>query len=102
MAIDWLGFGYAAVIAFGGFMGYKRKGSVMSLIAGLVFGGLSAYGAFKISMDVRDNTISLLSSGMLAVVMGMRFKNSGKLLPAGIMAVLSLLMFVRLLFKIMM
>ena len=29
-----------------------------------------------------------VSSGVLALVMGMRFKNSGKLLPAGLMAVL--------------
>lgn len=26
MGVDWIGFGYAAAIAFGGFMGYKRKG----------------------------------------------------------------------------
>jgi len=26
MAVDWIGFGYAAAILFGGFMGYKRKG----------------------------------------------------------------------------
>jgi len=26
MAVDWIGFGYAAAIAFGGFMGYNRKG----------------------------------------------------------------------------
>ncbi|KAK0133689.1 Transmembrane protein 14C [Merluccius polli] len=102
MAVDWIGFGYAAVIAFGGFMGYKRKGSVMSLMAGLVFGGLSAYGALKISMDVQDTSLSLLSSAVLAVVMGMRFRNSGKLMPAGLMALLSFLMVVRLLFKIMM
>lgn len=27
MAVDWIGFGYAAAIVFGGFMGYKRKGT---------------------------------------------------------------------------
>lgn len=26
MAVDWIGFGYAAAIAIGGFIGYKRKG----------------------------------------------------------------------------
>lgn len=26
MAVDWIGFGYAAAIALGGFMGYKRRG----------------------------------------------------------------------------
>ncbi|XP_051504536.1 transmembrane protein 14A-like [Myxocyprinus asiaticus] len=97
MAVDWLGFAYAAAIALGGFMGYKRKGSVMSLIAGLFFGSLSAFGAFKISNDPHDYWASLIASGVLAVVMGMRFRKSGKLMPAGIMAGLSLLMVLRLL-----
>ncbi|XP_052007652.1 transmembrane protein 14A [Xyrauchen texanus] len=97
MAVDWLGFAYAAAIALGGFMGYKRKGSVMSLIAGLFFGSVSAFGAFKISIDPRDYWASLIASGALAVVMGMRFRKSGKLMPAGIMAGLSLLMVLRLL-----
>uniref|UniRef100_A0A3B4BJU3 Uncharacterized protein n=1 Tax=Periophthalmus magnuspinnatus TaxID=409849 RepID=A0A3B4BJU3_9GOBI len=86
MAVDWIGFSYAAAIAFGGFMGYKRKGSVMSLMAGLVFGGLSAYGAYNISNDPKDIKILLVSSGLLSIVMGMRYKKSRKLLPAGVMA----------------
>ncbi|XP_062852033.1 transmembrane protein 14C [Trichomycterus rosablanca] len=97
MAVDWLGFGYAAAIAIGGFIGYKRKGSLMSLIAGLFFGAISAYGAFKITVDPSDKWPSLVASGALAVVMGIRFKNSGKLMPAGIMTGLSLLMVVQLL-----
>ncbi|KAL7890395.1 hypothetical protein AOLI_G00026530 [Acnodon oligacanthus] len=97
MAVDWLGFGYAAAVAFGGFMGYKRKGSLASLIAGLFFGAMSAYGAYKVSADPHDIWTSLAASGALALVMGVRFKNSGKLMPAGIMAGLSLLMVVRLL-----
>ncbi|XP_056148431.1 transmembrane protein 14A [Lampris incognitus] len=97
MAIDWVGFAYAAAIALGGYMGYKRKGSVMSLIAGLVFGGFSAYGAYRVSSDPNDVKVALLTSGTLTAVMGMRFKKSGKLMPAGIMAGLSLLMVLRLL-----
>lgn len=100
MAVDWIGFGYAAAIAFGGFMGYKRKGSVMSLMAGLVFGGLSFYGAYNITYDSKDIKVSLLSAGLLSVVMGMRYKKSGKLMPAGIIAGLSLLMVFRLLLMI--
>ncbi|XP_068182960.1 transmembrane protein 14A [Antennarius striatus] len=100
MAVDWIGFGYAAAIAFGGFLGYKRKGSVMSLMAGIVFGALSAYGAYNISNDTKDIKFSLLASGMLSVVMGMRYKKSGKLMPAGIMSGLSLLMVFRLLLLI--
>ncbi|XP_035519202.1 transmembrane protein 14A [Morone saxatilis] len=101
MAVDWIGFGYAAAIALGGFMGYKRKGSVMSLMAGLVFGGLSAYGAYNISHDSKDIKVSLLACGVLSFVMGMRYKKSGKLMPAGIMSGLSLLMVFRLLLLIM-
>ena len=33
--------------------------SVMSLVAGLVFGGLSAYGAFNLTNDPKDIKISL-------------------------------------------
>ncbi|XP_042357645.1 transmembrane protein 14A [Plectropomus leopardus] len=101
MAVDWIGFGFAAAIAFGGFMGYKRKGSVMSMMAGVVFGVLSAYGAYNISNDPKDIKVSLLTSGVLALVMGSRYKKSGKLLPAGIMAGLSLLMVFRLLLLLM-
>ncbi|XP_069000905.1 transmembrane protein 14A [Embiotoca jacksoni] len=101
MAVDWIGFSYAAAIAFGGFMGYKRKGSVMSMMAGLVFGGLSFYGAFNVSNDPKDIKVSLFASGILSLVMGLRYKKSGKLLPAGLMAGLSLFMVFRLLLLIM-
>ncbi|XP_019726231.1 transmembrane protein 14A [Hippocampus comes] len=99
MAIDWIGYGYAVAILLGGYMGYKRKGSVMSLMAGLVFSGLSAYGAYNISNKPTDIKVSLFASGLLAVVMGTRYKKSGKLVPAGIMTVLSLLMVFRLLLQ---
>ncbi|XP_029305612.1 transmembrane protein 14A [Cottoperca gobio] len=101
MAVDWIGFCYALAIAFGGYMGYTRKGSVMSLMAGIVFGGLSAYGAYNVSADPKDIKVSLLTSGVLSLVMGMRYKRSGKLLPAGIMSGLSLLMVFRLLLLLM-
>ncbi|XP_030012188.1 transmembrane protein 14A [Sphaeramia orbicularis] len=101
MAVDWIGFSYAAAIAFGGFMGYKRKGSVMSLMAGLVFGGLSAYGAYNISSDPKDIKVLMFSSGLLSIIMGLRYKKSGKLMPAGIMTGLSLFMVFRLLVLIM-
>ncbi|XP_017268516.1 transmembrane protein 14A [Kryptolebias marmoratus] len=100
--MDWIGFGYAAAIMFGGFMGYKRKASVMSLIAGLVFGGLSAYGAYNVSNDPKNIQVSLISSGVLSIIMGLRYKKSGKLMPAGIMTGLSLLMVFRLLLLTMM
>ncbi|XP_057704344.1 transmembrane protein 14C-like [Corythoichthys intestinalis] len=65
------------------------KGSVTSLMAGLVFGGLSAYGAFNISNKPTDiKVVVAVASGLLSVVIGSRYKNSGKLVPAGIMTIL--------------
>lgn len=38
-------------------------GSVMSMMAGLVFGGLSAYGAYNITNDSKDIKVSLCECG---------------------------------------
>uniref|UniRef100_A0A8C4VIL8 Transmembrane protein 14C n=1 Tax=Gopherus evgoodei TaxID=1825980 RepID=A0A8C4VIL8_9SAUR len=54
MAIDWIGFGYAIVVALGGVVGYTRKGSIVSLVAGLFFGLMSGYGAYCVTHDSRD------------------------------------------------
>ncbi|XP_068926693.1 transmembrane protein 14A [Petaurus breviceps papuanus] len=96
MTVDWVGFGYASIIAFGGMLGYHRKGSIVSLVAGLFFGLLAGYGAYCVSRDARDVKISLFTTFLLATIMGIRFKRSKKLMPAGIVAGLSLLMILRL------
>ncbi|XP_044539694.1 transmembrane protein 14A [Gracilinanus agilis] len=96
MTIDWIGFGYASMVAFGGILGYHRKGSIVSLIAGLSFGLFAAYGAYRVSLDPRDIKVSLYTAFLLTIIMGMRFKRSKKLMPAGIVAGLSLLMILRL------
>ncbi|KAM6433614.1 transmembrane protein 14A isoform 2-T2 [Rhynochetos jubatus] len=54
MAVDWVGFAYAALLAVGGVMGYTRK----------------------------------VSAFLLTIVMGVRFKRSKKLMPAGLVACL--------------
>ncbi|KAM9308621.1 transmembrane protein 14C [Gastrophryne carolinensis] len=96
MGVEWFGFGYAALVASGGIMGYVKAGSVPSLAAGLVFGGLAGLGAYQMSQDSKNILLSLIASGTLAGVMGYRFYNSGKLMPAGIIAGASLLMLGRL------
>ncbi|XP_006137817.1 transmembrane protein 14A [Pelodiscus sinensis] len=98
MIVDWIGFGYAAVVAIGGGIGYVRKGSIVSLAAGLFFGLVSGYGAYCVTHNPRDVKISLFSAFILTIIMGMRFKRSKKLIPAGLIAGLSLLMILRLVF----
>ncbi|XP_029380315.1 transmembrane protein 14C-like [Echeneis naucrates] len=92
MALDWAGFTYAALVSAGGIMGYLKAGSVTSLAAGLLFGLLAAVGAYLASQNPKNVWLSLGTSGSLAVVMGLRFLNSWKFMPAGLMTLASGLM----------
>ncbi|XP_048154493.1 transmembrane protein 14A isoform X1 [Corvus hawaiiensis] len=100
MAVDWIGFAYASLLMFGGVVAYTRKGSKISLAAGLTFGSVAGYGAYCVTCDPRNVKISLFSSFLLTIIMGMRFKRSKKLMPAGLIACLSLLMILRLVFML--
>ncbi|KFP03439.1 Transmembrane protein 14C, partial [Calypte anna] len=100
MEYDWLGFGYAALACFRyvhslNVLFFIYLGSVPSLAAGLVFGGLAGLGAYQQSKDPKNVWLSLVASGTLSAVMGMRFYNSKKAMP-GIIAGASLLMVGRL------
>ncbi|XP_036377445.1 transmembrane protein 14C [Megalops cyprinoides] len=92
MSVDWAGYGYAALVASGGIMGYVKAGSVPSLAAGLLFGGVAGIGAYRVSQNPKDVWVSLAASGTLAGIMGMRFFKSRKFMPAGLMATASVLM----------
>ncbi|XP_007516572.1 transmembrane protein 14A [Erinaceus europaeus] len=94
--MDLIGFGYAALLTFGSIFNYKRRGGVPSLIAGLSVGVLAGYGAYRVSYDKRDVKVSLLTAFFLATIMGVRFKRSKKVMPAGLVAGLSLMMILRL------
>ncbi|KAL4676047.1 hypothetical protein H8959_010192 [Pygathrix nigripes] len=59
LPMDLIGFGYAALVTFGSIFGYKRRGGVLSLIAGLFVGCLAGYGAYRVSNDKRDVKVSL-------------------------------------------
>ncbi|XP_048030304.1 transmembrane protein 14C isoform X4 [Megalobrama amblycephala] len=92
MAVDWAGYGYAALVASGGVIGYVKAGSVPSLAAGLLFGGLAGFGAYQTSQDPKNIWVSLAASGTLAAIMGKRFYSSRKIMPAGLIAGASALM----------
>uniref|UniRef100_A0A8C5T547 Transmembrane protein 14C n=1 Tax=Malurus cyaneus samueli TaxID=2593467 RepID=A0A8C5T547_9PASS len=59
MAVDWLGFGYAALVASGGIIGYAKAGSVPSLAAGVFFGSLAGLGAYQVSQNPNNVWVSL-------------------------------------------
>ena len=74
-------------------------GSIPSLAAGLLFGGALAYGAYQVSQDPANYSVQLVTSSILAGVMGYRFYNSGKVMPAGVVCALSGVMIVRIALK---
>ncbi|XP_051880873.1 transmembrane protein 14A [Pristis pectinata] len=96
MPVDWISYSYAGVVTVSGIIGYMRRGSLMSLITGLLFGSLAGYGAYQTSNDPQNVRISLITAGVLTVAMGMRYQKSGRLIPAGLVAGFSLLMILRL------
>ncbi|NWW82513.1 TM14C protein, partial [Climacteris rufus] len=57
--IDWIGFAYASLLVVGGVVAYTRKGSKISLAAGLTFGSVAGYGAYCVTCDPRNVKISL-------------------------------------------
>ncbi|XP_054452440.1 transmembrane protein 14C-like [Anoplopoma fimbria] len=95
MAVDWIGFSYAVLVSVGGIIGYVKAGSSTSLAAGLLFGLLAAVGAYLASQNPKNVWLSLGTSGTLGVVMGLRFLNSWKFMPAGLMTLASGLMVVK-------
>ncbi|KAJ1190523.1 hypothetical protein NDU88_007261 [Pleurodeles waltl] len=101
MGLDWIGFGYAALVASGGIVGFVKAGSVPSLAAGLFFGGLVGLGAYQLLQDTKNVWLSLIASGTLSGVMGFWFYNSGKFMPAGLIAGASLFIVGRLALKMM-
>lgn len=86
---------YAGLLALGGLMGYS-KGSVASLAggagSGLIVAGLE-YAAARGggSPDVLSalSAAQVLVASGLAYTMGSRFANSGKFMPAGLVATMS-------------
>uniref|UniRef100_T1JHK9 Transmembrane protein 14C n=1 Tax=Strigamia maritima TaxID=126957 RepID=T1JHK9_STRMM len=95
MQIDVISFSFAAALAFGGFMGYYKAGSTQSLYSGLFLGGLMSYGAYQTSHDPQNVCFSLVTSIGTAGLMGQRYMQTGKIMPAGVVAVLSLVMAAR-------
>lgn len=61
-------------------------GSVPSLGAGLLFGSLLGYGAYQLSENPGNYYLTLGTSTVLGGIMGMRFLNSGKFMPPGLIA----------------
>ncbi|CAL4064936.1 unnamed protein product [Meganyctiphanes norvegica] len=96
MGVDIISYAYAATVAAGGVMGFVKAGSVPSLGAGLLFGSVLGYGAYQLSENPNNYYLTLGTSTLLGGMMGMRYMNSGKFMPPGLVAIMSLGMVLRL------
>ncbi|OCF76807.1 hypothetical protein I204_02512 [Kwoniella mangroviensis CBS 8886] len=88
---DYLGYGYAALLALGGIMGGVKRGSKISLVAGVGSAIAAGYGANRVSKSPADVIPSLVTSSALLLLMGWRFYQGRKFMPAGLVIVIVLL-----------
>jgi len=95
MPFDVVSAAYAALVATGGVIGYLKAGSIPSLAAGLSFGSVLGIGAYLTSVNPDNYYLTFGTSAVLGSLMGYRFVNSGKFMPAGLIAILSLGMVIR-------
>lgn len=70
------------------------------MAAGLIFGTALAIGAYQVTQNPSQYGLQLGASSILAGVMGYRFSRSGKIMPAGVVALLSVAMIARIGFRV--
>jgi uncharacterized membrane protein (UPF0136 family) len=85
-----LNFTLGGLVVVGGAVGYFKKGSVPSLVAGLTFGGLLIGSGVLITQgeSYKGHVLASGVAGLMTVAMGHRFLSTGKFMPAGMVATL--------------
>lgn len=86
---------YALIVTAGGVIGYVTAGSIPSLVMGLAFGLLLLGSGWAITQKSTLGYFSATAlSGILALFFIYRFALTWKVMPAGMMALLSLVVVV--------
>ena len=83
--------GLGGLVIIGGAVGYLKKGSKPSLVAGLTFGSLllgSGYMIAKTDSQYEAHLLATGTTGIMSLAMSKRFFSTGKFMPAGLVAVL--------------
>ncbi|KAJ1700898.1 hypothetical protein LUZ63_000677 [Rhynchospora breviuscula] len=90
---------YGLLVLAGGIAGYVKRRSAASLAAGVGFGGLllaSGFASLRAFQTHSFSTFALILETVCAIVlmvlMGWRFFKSRKVMPAGVVAILSAIM----------
>jgi uncharacterized membrane protein (UPF0136 family) len=91
---------YGLIVIAGGAVGFAKAGSMPSLIMGTTFGTLLlCSGWFMLGQSTLAYFASVALSGILALFFIYRFVTTWSFMPAGLMAILSLLILALLLFS---
>ncbi|KAL3639958.1 Protein FATTY ACID EXPORT 5 [Castilleja foliolosa] len=98
---------YGLLLVFGGVIGYAKKGSTASLAGGaatgllLILAGYLSLQAFhKRKNSYFAFILEFAIATLLTFVMGKRYTQSGRIMPAGIVAGISIVMALFYLYKI--
>lgn len=85
-----MNFSVGGLVIVGGAIGYLKRGSKVSLLAGLTFGSMLVGSGIMISGDKQyeGHALATGASGIMALAMGQRFMSTGKFMPAGLVATL--------------
>lgn len=98
--IGWLVLIYGLIVFLGGIFGYVKAESVPSLVAGVVFAVALSTAAFALLNEKWIGmTLALASTALLSAFFLYRFVHTHKFMPAGLMALLSLLVLAFLIYK---
>ena len=81
---------YGILLIIGGLMGYLKAQSVPSLVAGLVCGFLALFLGYRYTWHFAPHVAFILAL-VLIIIMGRRYLNTRKAMPALLIVVLSLI-----------
>lgn len=93
LATTWAGLivVYGLLVAIGGVIGYVKAGSNVSLISGLGSGGALMIAAYITTQNSSVGlALAVFIAALLLIVFAIRWFKTKKLMPAGMMAILSL------------
>ena len=86
---------YSILVLLGGLIGYLFANSLPSLISGTIFGAaLFTCGLGILRSNLAAFITSIMLSGLLTLFFGYRFWLTEKLMPAGMMGIISGLIFI--------
>lgn len=90
---------YAAILLVGGWFGYSRAGSLVSLIASVTAAGSILTSAFLLKTNLNAERFSLFIITILLIFFGVRWWWTLRFLPSGLMTIVTALTFGLLLYR---